>query len=68
MDFEKEIICVEILNLTRDDKIQILSIIKKHNKDKIQKFSDGSRIDLDVLPDHLIESIYSKIKYILNLN
>ncbi len=68
MDIEKEIICTEIANLSKQDKINIMSIIKKHDPSKIQRFFDGSRIDLDSLPDTIILTIYSKIKYILNLD
>lgn len=68
MDLEKGIICSEANNISRDEKIQILSIIKQYNPDKIQRFSDGSRIDLDSLPENIISQIYSKIKYILNLD
>jgi len=67
MDLEKEIICSEISNLSKSDKINIMSIIKNYDISKIRKFSDGSRIDLDSLPDTIIKSIYLKIKYILNL-
>lgn len=68
MNPEKEIICSEINNLSRDDQIKILTIIKQYDKTKIQKFSDGSRVDLDVLPESLIRDIYLMIKNILNLD
>lgn len=67
MDYEKGVICSEISNLDKNGKIQILTIIKDYDADLIQKFSDGSRVDLNLLPDEVITSIYSKIKYILNL-
>ena len=68
MDVEKEILCLEVPNLSRQDKINIMTIIKRHDQSKIQRFSDGSRIDLDSLPDELIMMLYSKIKYILKLD
>jgi hypothetical protein len=68
MNLEKEIICSEISYLSREDKITILSIVKKYDRNKIQNFPDGSRIDLDSLPDWIINAIYCKIKYILKLD
>lgn len=65
MDIEKEIICSEIRNLSKDEKIRILAIIKSFDKSKIQRFKDGSRINLDLLPNELIERIYLKVKYFL---
>ena len=67
MNLEKEIFCSEILNLSREYKISILTIIKNHDRNKIQIFSDGCRIDLDSLPESVISAIYGKMKYILNL-
>lgn len=64
---EKEIICAEINNLSREDKIQILTIIRNFNPNLIKTFPDGSRIDLDLLPNKIINFIYDKIKYILKL-
>lgn len=68
MELEKDFICTEIFNLDRADKIIILSIIKNFDKTKIQEFPDGSRINLDNLPDTIITTIYNKIKYILKLD
>lgn len=68
MNLEKEIICSEIINLSKQDRIQILTMIKRYDRNKVKEFSDGSRIYLNLLPDQLINSIYLKIKYILNLD
>jgi hypothetical protein len=67
MELEKQMICSELNQLDKDNKIRILSIIKKYDESKIQKFSDGSRVDLDSLSDEVIELIYSKLNYILKL-
>lgn len=67
MEYEKSVICGEINQLDKAGRIQILTIIKNYDPSKIQRFADGSRINLDKLPDEVITTIYTKIKYILDL-
>jgi tRNA(Ser,Leu) C12 N-acetylase TAN1 len=66
LEYEKEIICTEISQLSRNEKIQILNIFKTHCPEKIKEFADGTRINLDEIPSNIIILIYEKIKYILN--
>lgn len=68
MDVEKEMICAEIINLSRQEKINIMTIIKNHDQNLIKRFPDGSRIDLDLLPDTVILTIYARIQYALKLD
>lgn len=65
MELEKEIICSEANNLTRDQKIEILNCIKNYNPNCIQTFFDGSRIDLNNLPESVIKALHTKIMYFL---
>ena len=66
MDVEKEMICTELLNLDRKAKIAILAIIKKYDENKILRFSDGCRVDLNTLPESVLTTIYTKINIFLN--
>ena len=65
MELEKEIICSEVNNLTKDQKIEILNCIKNYNPNCIQTFFDGSRIDLNNLPESVIKALHTKIMYFL---
>lgn len=67
MDLQKETICSEAPTLLKEHKIHLLSIIKKYDPDLPKRFPDGTRIDLNLLPDNVIQTIYDKIKYILKL-
>lgn len=67
LELEKEIICGEMSSLTKDQRIEILKCIKNYNSAVIQRFSDGSRIDLDNLPDTVVLVLYNKIKYFLKI-
>ena len=67
MDLQKQIICAEAHSLPKEDRIRILSIIKRYDPDIIKRFPDGCRIDLSLLPESVIQNIHDKIKYILNL-
>lgn len=68
MELEKEIICIEAVNLNREQRIEVLNCIKEYDPKYIQKFPDGSRIDLNLLPEAVIKTIHTKISYLLNLN
>lgn len=65
MDLEKETICNEILLFSKEQRIEILKIIKKNNPDLIKIFPDGVRINLDLLSDQVILALYNKVRYII---
>jgi|GEM_PF-4222999 len=67
MNVEKEFIIKEVLRLDHENRISVLGIIKKYDPTKVQKFSDGSRIDLDSLPVNIVSELEKKIKTILKL-
>jgi hypothetical protein len=56
----------QILNLAprleKKKRMVILAMIKFYNEDLIKSASDGSRVNLDRLPEHQIDKIY---KYVL---
>jgi len=56
----------QILNLAprleKKKRMVILAMIKFYNEDLIKSASDGSRVNLDRLPEHQIDKIY---KYIM---
>lgn len=68
MNLEKEFIKNEASNLPIDDRLIILQIIAKHDIELIQTFPDGSRINLDRLPENVILLLYNRIKYMLDNN
>lgn len=68
MDLEKEFICEEVPKLPEEDRIRILTIIKNHDESKIKRFPDGSRVNLDNLPEPVLRDLHSRIKYILDLD
>jgi hypothetical protein len=67
MDIYRGIICDEVIHLTRDDKLIILKILKRHDSGKVKRFPDGTRIILNKVPDDVIKTIYNFIKRRLNL-
>lgn len=68
MEIEKDFICEEVPKLSVEDRIRILSIVKNHDAGAIKRFPDGSRVNLDILPETIIQDIYDRIKYLLNLD
>lgn len=63
----KQIICREANSLTDSDKKTVRNIIKRKSSKHIKVFSDGIRINLDLLNDDVIIELYNFIKYKLNL-
>jgi hypothetical protein len=63
MDSIKEFICYEAVDLPREYALDILKLVKRHSPNAIQKFPDGTRINLDKLPDNINRQIYEYIKH-----
>ncbi len=50
---------IEYVNhLEKSKRLHVLLIIKLYQEDLIKEASDGSRIDMNRLPDHVINNIY----------
>lgn len=64
---QKIALCREIQLLSKPDLIDIMRILKKHNESIINIYPDGSRVDLSLLSDSVVESLYNVLKYKLNL-
>jgi len=68
----KEIICSEAIHLSRDDCIDILITILRYSKTPGQYVKEyekeGSRIDLNKLPNSVIIEIYNLVKRRLDLD
>lgn len=62
-EIKKQYICSEVLHLTQSDKIKILSIVMRYDKNLVKSFKDGSRINLEKLPENIIVNIYDYIHY-----
>lgn len=62
-----DIICSEIIHLTRADKIAILKIIKRNDSVKLHRYPDGTRVILNQVPDNVVKMIYEFMKHKLNL-
>jgi hypothetical protein len=67
MDTYRAMICDEVIHLSKEEKIFILKILKRHDSGKVKKFPDGTRIILNKVPDDVIKSIYDFVKRRLNL-
>jgi len=68
MDLQIETICIEIVNLQKQHQKRILKVLMHYNPELVKKFPDGSRIDLDLVPKQVINTLYSKINYFLKLD
>lgn len=44
--------------IEKSKRLHVLLIIKLYQEDLIKESSDGSRIDMNRLPDHVINNIY----------
>ena len=64
----KRFICDNVDMLTYDDKVQILNIIKRQNHKHIKSMADGSRINLDNLPQPVIVELHNFVKYKLGIS
>jgi hypothetical protein len=60
----KDYICEEALHLTKDAKIHIMTILKRHDPNVLKPFGDGTRIKINDLPETIILQIYNYIKHI----
>lgn len=60
----KDYICEESLHLTKESKIHIITIIKRHDPSVLREFGDGTRIRLNQLPESIILQIYNFIKHL----
>jgi len=63
MNDKYQFICDNVIYLSKDDKLELLKIIKRHDGLLLKKFSDGTRIILNKLPDEVVKSIYNLIQY-----
>ena len=60
-------ICKNATYLNREDRLEILKIVGRYDKDAIKRFSDGSRIILNKLPEQTVKDIYNFIQRRLKL-
>jgi hypothetical protein len=67
-DVYKEIICSEAKKLTREQRIDVLGIVKRHDTSKAKRFPDGTRINLNQLPSEVILRMYNYVRYKLKLH
>lgn len=69
MDIEsmKDTIVDEAPHLSRDQYIEILTMIKSHTN-AISTHNDGTRVNLDKLPQEAVTSIYTYVAAKLGLN
>jgi hypothetical protein len=56
----------EVNNLTRDQKIKLLTKIAKTHKNSVFTSGEGSQIKLNMLPDQLIFTIHDMTRKFLN--
>ena len=62
MEIEKEFIVSESSNLDREDRIEILNIVKRYDIKFIKEKRDGSRVRLDRLPEDAVMQIYDFVR------
>jgi hypothetical protein len=63
----KYILESEVVNLSREDKIKLLTKVAKTNMECIFTSGEGTSIRLDPLPDKVIYSLYEMVKKMLKL-
>jgi hypothetical protein len=66
-DVYRYAISAESIRFAHDDKLQIMKMVKRFDQSKIQRFSDGSRVNLSRLPDYLIKQMYEYVRRRFNL-
>jgi len=65
LEQKKHFICKNVKFLTNEDRMDIGKIISREGKiDLLKKCNDGgSRINLDILDERVINQIYSSVEY-----
>ena len=53
----------DALNLDRENRKQVMLMIRRHNSSAVNFKADGCRIILNKLPEELIREIYNFIQY-----
>ena len=67
MDAEVNYILSEIQNLDHMQMVGILNIVNEHNQTNlVMEKSDGSRLQLQKLPERVVLRIYNYMKSLLN--
>jgi len=61
-DPKKNFICNEAIHLSEPDYIYILQLIKSYDPSKLKKCSDGTRVNLNTIPENIVDQIYEYIK------
>lgn len=61
-DSKKNFICNEAMHLAEADYIHILRLIKSYDSTKLKRCSDGTRVNLNTLPENIVDQIYEYIK------
>lgn len=65
---KKRYICDTVMNMERDELINIYSFLKKQHVDEklFNQVSDGIKINLDAVPETAISALYCYIKFMVD--